>query len=63
MNLDNKKIQGESPMLRYCKTILLKVSFSRRLQLKEFRKSLRWLSYHEWLELKIWLRNYTRNSI
>lgn len=43
-------------MLNYCKTVLLKVAFSRKLFLKEYRKSHNWLSSKEADELKRWVR-------
>jgi len=43
-------------MLGYCKTILRKMSFSRRLFLKEYRKSLTWLNPEERKELRKWAR-------
>lgn len=46
-----------SSMLNYCKTILQKVAFSRKLFLKEYRKSHNWLTHEEALELKRWVRS------
>jgi len=43
-------------MLGYCKLILEKMSFSRKLFLKEYRKSLSYLNAEEQVELKRWLR-------
>lgn len=43
-------------MLAYCKTILEKMSFSKKLFLKEYRKSLSYLTAEEQLELKRWVR-------
>ena len=43
-------------MLAYCKTILEKMSFSRKLFLKEYRKSFSYLSEEEQNELKKWVR-------
>jgi hypothetical protein len=43
-------------MLAYCKLILEKMSFSRRLFLKEYRKSFSYLTAEEQGELKRWLR-------
>lgn len=43
-------------MLEYCKVILGKVCFDRRLYRKEFRKSRQWLTESEREELKRWLR-------
>lgn len=43
-------------MLVYCKLILQKMSFSKKLFLKEYRKSLSYLNPEEQLELKKWVR-------
>ena len=43
-------------MLEYCKTILQKISFSKSLFKKEYRKSFKYLSEGERLELKRWLK-------
>lgn len=43
-------------MLNYCKTILEKMSFSKKLFLKEYRKSLSYLTVEEQIELKKWVR-------
>lgn len=43
-------------MLAYCKLILEKMSFSKRLFLKEYRKSFMYLNAEEQSELKRWLR-------
>jgi hypothetical protein len=43
-------------MLGYCKTILEKMSFSKKLFLKEYRKSLTYLSVDEQNELRKWVR-------
>jgi len=43
-------------MLEYAKLILDKVSFSRVLVNKEYKKSLAWLAEHEAAELKNWVR-------
>lgn len=48
-------------MLAYCKLILLKMSFSRKLFLKEYRKSFSYLNEEERNELKKWVRE-ARNS-
>jgi len=50
----------KTTMLEYCKIILLKVSFSRKLFLKEYRKSRQWLAPHELIKLKIWVRQDMR---
>lgn len=49
-------------MLGYCKLILLKMSFNRRLFLKEYRKSFSYLNEEERNELKKWVRE-ARNNI
>lgn len=49
-------------MLAYCKLILLKMSFSRKLFLKEYRKSFSYLNEEERNELKKWVRE-GRNSV
>jgi hypothetical protein len=46
----------KTTMLDYCKMILQKVSFSRRLFLKEYRKSYKWLNPIEWLHLRQWIK-------
>ncbi|NJN42369.1 MAG: hypothetical protein HC811_09260 [Flammeovirgaceae bacterium] len=46
----------KTTMLEYCKMILGKVCFNRRLYRKEFRKSRQWLTESEREELKRWLR-------
>lgn len=46
----------EQSKLEYCKMVLGKMSFSKKLFLKEYRKSLTWLSPHERIELKNWVR-------
>lgn len=46
----------ESKMLTYCKLILEKVSFDKKLLRKEYRKSLRLLTQAEYLKLKEWVR-------
>jgi len=48
----------KTTMLEYCKTVLQKVSFCRKLFLKEYRKSRQRLSHHEGVELKNWIRAY-----
>jgi hypothetical protein len=44
-------------MLEYCKNILHKLSFSRSLFRKEYKKSFQYLNIEEQQELKQWLRN------
>ena len=48
-------------MLAYCKVVLQKMSFSKRLFLKEYRKSLAWLSPEEQNELRRWVRDWKDN--
>jgi hypothetical protein len=43
-------------MLEYCKLILLKMSFNRRLFIKEYRKTFSYLNAEEQMALKQWLR-------
>ena len=46
----------KNSMLAYCKLILEKMSFSRKLFRKEYRKSLSYLNDEEQSELRRWLR-------
>ena len=48
-------------MLGYCKMILEKMSFSKKLFLKEYRKSLAYLNAEERIELRTWVRNWKKN--
>lgn len=43
-------------MLAYCKLILEKMRFSKKLFLKEYRKSMAYLTAEEQVELKRWVR-------
>jgi hypothetical protein len=43
-------------MLEYCKVILLKISFDRKLFRKEYRKTFNYLNAEEHKELKYWIR-------
>jgi len=43
-------------MLEYCKTILQKISFSKTLFKKEYKKTFNYLNEGERVELKKWLR-------
>ena len=43
-------------MLEYCKTILQKISFSKSLFKKEYKKTFRYLNEGEHVELKKWLK-------
>ena len=44
-------------MLEYCKTILQKISFSKPLFKKEYKKTFDYLNEDERVELKKWLRS------
>ena len=48
--------KSESSMLKYCKVVLDRISFDRKLLIKEYRKSLKWLSREESTVLKAWMR-------
>jgi len=50
-------------MLDYCKTILRKMSFSKQLFLKEYRKSLSYLSAEEQNELRRWVRQEQEQEV
>ena len=52
----NEKKKLKNRILEYCKTILHKVSFSKTLFKKEYRKSFTFLHPDDHLELKKWLR-------
>jgi len=52
----NTSCKNENKMLNYCKMILEKMAFDRKLLRKEYKKSLRWLTHTESRELKAWLR-------
>jgi hypothetical protein len=41
-------------MLEFCKNVLTKVSFDRKLFQKELKKSIKWLSKEDLLQLKSW---------
>ena len=43
-------------MLEYCKIILVKISFDKRLFKKEYRKTFSYLAPDEHNELKKWIR-------
>ena len=49
-------------MLAYCKLILQKMSFSKKLFLKEYRKSFSYLTEEEKHELRKWVRD-TRTNV
>lgn len=48
-------------MLGYCKLILQKMSFNKKLFLKEYRKSLSYLNSEEQNELRRWVRDWKNN--
>jgi hypothetical protein len=50
-------MKTKTSMLAYCKYVLTSVRFNRKLFLKEYRKSFRWLQQHEAQELKLWARS------
>ena len=52
----SKKAKLKNSILEYCKTILHKVSFSKALFKKEYRKSFNYLHPDDHLELRKWLR-------
>jgi hypothetical protein len=52
----NNTVKKECQMLNYCKLVLEKMSFDRKLLLKEYRKSLRWLPTAESRQLKAWMK-------
>ncbi len=52
----------KTSMLEYVKTILAKVSFSKNLFRKEYRKSFSWLSKSESQELKDWIRQQAKQQ-
>lgn len=50
----------KTSMLEYVKTVLAKVSFSKNLFRKEYKKSFSWLSKSESQELKDWIRQQVK---
>jgi len=50
----------KTSMLDYCKTVLLKVSFCKKLFLKEYRKARKSLAYREGVELRKWIKGYKK---
>lgn len=52
-----KRRNFKNSMLAYYKLILEKMRFSRKLFLKEYRKSFAYLNAEEQGELKRWIRN------
>jgi hypothetical protein len=51
---------SESSMLKYCKVILDKMSFDKKLLRKEYRKSLKLLKREECAKLKEWMHTHFR---
>lgn len=51
----------KTSMFEYIKVILQKVSFNRKLFLKEYRKSYQWLAHHEREKLKEWIRSQRKH--
>lgn len=47
----------KTSMLEYCKIILKKFSFNRKLFLKEYRKGLRYLNNEERISLRQWAKS------
>lgn len=48
-----------TPMLEFCKTVLKRVSFDRRLFARELKKAFRWLSKEDAESLRQWaMRQY-----
>lgn len=47
----------KTSMLEYCKQVLQRVNFDRRLWAKEYRKSLQWLTVSESKQLREWVRS------
>jgi hypothetical protein len=52
----------KTTMFDYCKTVLLKVSFCRKLFRKEYRKARKILTDHEFIELKKWIKSYQHQT-
>ena len=55
---DMREVIVKKTMLEYCKIILWKISFNRKLFLKEYRKSFTYLNEAERMQLKSWIRNH-----
>ena len=49
-------------MLEYCKIILVKISFDKRLFRKEYRKTFGYLKPDEHNELKKWIREQMKDG-
>lgn len=52
----------KTSMLEYCKIILRKISFNRKLFRKEYRKSFRYLAPDEQIHFRKWAREFIRNQ-
>ena len=52
-----KGMKFKRTMLEYCKIILFKMKFDKRLFIKEYKKTFGYLEPHEQHELKKWLRS------
>ncbi len=50
----------KTTMLEYCKMVLFKVSFCRKLFLKEYRKARKRLTDHEGMELRKWIKGHNQ---
>ena len=50
------RVSYTNTMLEYCKTILHKISFSKSLFKKEYKKTFKYLNERERAELKKWLK-------
>jgi hypothetical protein len=49
-------------MLEYCKIILTKISFNKRLFRKEYKKTFNYLEANEHVELKKWIREQRKRG-
>lgn len=58
-----RRINFKRSMLEYCKLILSKISFDRKLFRKEYRKTFGYLQPEEQSELKKWLRSPTKTLL
>jgi hypothetical protein len=52
----------KTTMLDYCKIVLFKVSFCRKLFLKEYRKARKRLTDPEGVELRKWIKDYKHQT-
>lgn len=51
-------------MLEYMKNVLKRISFDQQLFYKEYKKSKKWLSQHEVIELESWVeQNFLDNHL